>query len=279
MRIGKRRLNGTDTAAWLRHASAAHRRNPPGFALWPNRAALVERLAPGRSFLDLGGMFSVAGDVAFQAESAGASRVVLFDGMDPSIEFDERHRELGSAVTYVQGDLHDPEDIRRLGSFDIVWCAGVIYHSPNPYQQLHHLRSITAEWLLLGTHVIPEVPGIENACIFYPGRSTASETAFAQAHGEEAAAYPGMTRPFDTSELLGYANMWWGLSSSAVRSMLTYAGFELTEEFSYSWDFSDFLARPGQEPSFIPPLGFSRARGEDRLSAHNADDRPPWATA
>jgi len=99
---------------------------------------MIERLAPGSSFLDLGGMWGVDGDVAFAAERAGASRVVLFDGMDPTEPFQAKHRDAGSQVAYVQGDLHDPEDVQRLGTFDVVWCTGVIYHSPNPY-----LRSTT----------------------------------------------------------------------------------------------------------------------------------------
>ena len=130
------------------------------------------------SFLDLGGMWGVDGDVAFRAEIAGASRVVLFDGMDPTEGFQAKHRESNSKVTYVQGDLRDPVDVQSLGSFDVVWCAGVVYHSPSPYLLLHHLRSLTDRWLLLGTEVIPEVPGIENACVFYPNRSTASQRAF-----------------------------------------------------------------------------------------------------
>jgi hypothetical protein len=60
---------------------------------WENRRALVRRLAPGRSFVDLGGMFAVAGDVAFWAEEAGATRVLLFDGMDPSAEFAHKHAQ------------------------------------------------------------------------------------------------------------------------------------------------------------------------------------------
>ena len=109
--------------AWLTLGRANGRRGP-AIDRWENRDRLVDRLAPGASFLDLGGMWGVNGHVAFRAERAGATRVVLFDGMDPTPEFEEEHRRSGSHVTYVQGDLHDPEDVRRLGTFDVVWCAG-----------------------------------------------------------------------------------------------------------------------------------------------------------
>jgi methyltransferase family protein len=263
------------TSIWLRVGARLARRGHHT-DLWGSRYALVERLAPGRTFLDLGGMWDVAGDVAFAAERAGATRVVLFDGMDPSSEFSAKHAEAGSQVTYVQGDLHDPVDVERLGKFDVVWCAGVIYHSPNPYQQLFHLRRLTRRHLLLGSHVIPEVPGIENACVFYPGRSEESLAAFWKVHGQTEG-FPGMTRPFDETPLLAYANMWWGLTPSAIRSMLRYAGFRVLEEFSPFWYFRDFLCEATGEPEFLPPLGFSRARGDERLAGVPSADRPGWA--
>jgi len=258
-------------------ASRAKAAREPRTERWENRRRLVDRLAPGSSFLDLGGMWNVHGEVAFRAEQRGATRVVLFDGMDPTPEFEQKHRAVDSGVTYVQGDLHDPDDVRRLGTFDVVWCAGVVYHSPNPYLQISHLRALTERWLLLGSEVIPEVPGLENACVFYPERSPASERAFAQAYGDRAPTYPGMTHPFDKTALLGYGNMWWGMSPSALTSMMENAGFEVVEQFPYTWCFHDFLARAVSSPDFIPPLGFSRARGEERLAALPAGERPAWA--
>lgn len=264
------------SGVWLA-AARARARGRASPDRWENRYRLVDRLAPGTSFLDLGGLWNVHGEGAFRAERAGASRVVIFDGMDPTVEFEERHRELSSNVSYVQGDLHDPDDVAGLGTFDVVWCAGVVYHSPNPYLQIQHLRALTEKWLLLGSEVIPEVPGLENACVFYPGRSPASERAFAKAYGDRASTYPGMTHPFDESPLLGYGNMWWGLSPSALRSMLGYSGFEVREEFHYLWSFHDYLAEAVRAPDFIPPLGFSRRRGEERLAGFGAGERPRWA--
>lgn len=268
---------GRITRAWLAAAKRLAARRP-GPDVWNTRHALIERLAPGKSFLDLGGMYGIAGDVAFRAEAAGATRVVLFDGMDPSEEFMDRHAAEGSKITYVQGDLHDPDDMDRLGKFDVVWCGGVIYHSPNPYQCIYHLRRLATEYLMLGTHVIPEIPGIEGGCIFYPGRSPAAEGAFAKSHDEPPETYPGMTARFVETENLGYVNMWWGISPSALRGMLRYGGFEVEEWIAYHVYLVDVLARVGSEPSFIPPLGFSRARGAERLRDWDGA-APGWAPA
>ena len=241
-----------------------------------NRRRLVKELAPGASFLDLGGMYGIHGDVAFWAEEAGASKVMLFDGMAPTSEFEAKHQARGSSVLYRQGDLSDPEDIALLGSWDVVWCAGVVYHAHDPFTQLLHLRSITDRTLLLGSHVIPEFPGLENGCIFFPGRSQPSVRAFADFCGETASAYPGMASPFIEDFGMGAANMWWGFSPSALKSMIQYAGFEITQEFVYtSWG-RDYLALPAKAPTYVNKPGGSRKYGQELLAQRDPGDRPTW---
>jgi SAM-dependent methyltransferase len=268
--------------AWLTGANRRFRKNHPSDGdmwddLWTNRRRLIQELAPGKSFLDLGGMYGIVGEMAFLAEQAGATRVVLFDGMDPSDEFDEKHRRNESRLRYIQGDLHDADHIASLGQFDIVWCAGVIYHSPNPLQQLMHLRHVTRERLLLGTHVIPEVPGIEQACVLYPGISAEMQATYAHVHGG-AERFPGMAGPFDTTPLLAYANMWWGISPSALRSMMHYSGFEVTDEYLYSPFWIDLVVRPGgQSTDIYPALGLVRERARQRFADTPRDRLPTWA--
>jgi hypothetical protein len=266
------------TRLWLGGARRLEQRRRGVPDIWEQRRAWIRELAPDRSFLDVGGMFHVAGDVSFWAEDAGATSVVLFDGMDPSLDFQAKHAERGSGVHYQQADLHDPEDVAIAGAHDIVWCTGVVYHSPSPFQQLLHLRELTRHRLVLGTHVIPEIPGIENGCLFYPGRSAVSEASFAHAHGPRAGAYPGATGPFDDTPNLAYANMWWGITPSALHGMLRLAGFAIEAEVRYSRFLMDVVARPVATPDHIPPLGFSRERGRGRLAAVG-DDVPAWAAA
>src|SRR5207247_7460826 len=105
--------------------------------------------------------------VALRAEEAGAAPVTLFDGREASPTFLERARERGSSIRCVQGDLEDPASVEAIGPHDIVWCTGVIYHTPNPVLQLMHLRKITREWLYLGSATIPALPGFPQACIYY----------------------------------------------------------------------------------------------------------------
>ena len=215
----------------------------------------------------MGGMWSVHGEYSFAAERAGATSVVLCDGMDPTDEFERRRTREQSSVEYVQGDLHDPETVEQLGRFDVVWCTGVIYHSPDPYRLIEHLRLLTGRTLVLGTRVIPELPGIQGASIFYPALSASSRRAFAWLHGREAPSVLGATVPFDRTPSMGYANTWWGLTPSAVESMLALARFETAERFQPHPLMLDLVADAVAGESVLPPPDFSRRRGHARTAA------------
>lgn len=230
---------------------------------------IIERLAAGKSFLDMGGMWRVHGEYAFRAERAGATRVVMVDGMDPTAEFDQKRQDRRSHVEYVQGDLHDPGTVDQLGSFEVVWCGGVIYHSPDPYRLIDHLRRLTTDSLILGTRVIPEVPGVEGGCVFYPALSEASRRTFAWLHGDAAPGLLGVSAPFDRTPMMAYANCWWGLSASAVVSMLDLARFEVLERYQPNPLSLVVVARATSGDPLVPPLEFSRTRGNRR--AHDLD--------
>lgn len=251
---------------WLARAKVGRRlaRGAP-----PHRE-LIARLVPGKTFLDMGGMWSVHGEYAFLAEAAGATSVTVCDGMDPTEEFERKRRERSSQVRYVQGDLHDPGTIEQLGAFDVVWCTGVIYHSPDPYRQIEHLRCLTNETLMLGSRVIPEVPGVEGGCVFYPALSSRSRRAFAWLHGREANALLGAAVLFDETPHLGYANFWWGLSPSAVISMLKLARFEVRECYQSDPLRLDLVCQAAPGESLLPPLDFARTRGHRRVAAETS---------
>lgn len=229
------------THAWL---TAARIRGRRGVDFPARRRDLVRRLAPGRSFIDVGGMWNIDGEMAFLAEEAGADRVALLDAMPASERFESEHKRRGSSVAYVQADLHDRDAIGALGSFDVVWCTGVVYHSPSPYEQVEQLRRLTGWRLLLGSHVIPELP-VEGACVWYPALSEGSRRAFRRAHRDRAGIRRvGLTEPFDPAPEQRYANYWWGITPSALRAMLSAAGLRVIEEHRQTTFLLDLLAAP-----------------------------------
>ena len=183
------------------------RHSPP-----PPREELIARHAPGRSFVDVGCMWSVDGALAFAAEDAGATSVTGVDVMGETPAYQAEHARRGSSVRFVQGDLHDPATVERVGVHDVVWCSGVLYHAPHPLLTLERLRALTGRTLLLATETAREQRRRPNTIRFAPPPG----------------AHPAHTEPFDPAR--GYVNWYFLPTPSALRAMLAATGFAVVEE-------------------------------------------------
>lgn len=130
----------------------------------------------GKTVLDIGAW---DGYFSFEFERRGAKRVLAID----SFAWDHRpsgfprgmecfllaHEFYGSKVNYQRIDVHDisPETI---GTFDLVFCAGVLYHVRHPLRVLEKIRSVTAHQLILETNqLIPAVHEHVPLIRFFPG--------------------------------------------------------------------------------------------------------------
>src|SRR5499426_802055 len=124
----------------------------------------------GKTVLDIGawdGFFS------FEFERRGAKRVLAIDtfawdrgGLDCFL-FAREHFK--SKVEYQRLDVHDlsPSDV---GTFDLVFCAGVLYHMRHPLLALEKIRSVTSGQLILETHqLIPAMHEHVPLIRFFPG--------------------------------------------------------------------------------------------------------------
>jgi SAM-dependent methyltransferase len=196
--------------------------------------ATLEALVPGQTFVDVGALWNVHGKVAFAAEEAGATKVTATDVMAPTNEYAAELKRRKSKVRFVQGDIHDPAVIEAIGLHDVVWCSGVLYHCPNPLHTIACLRRITKSILVLITASVPEIPGVRNGCVYFPFLSETERKVYDTAYNASTkGASPtdpvrlGLTTPFDAGE--GFGNWWWGLSPSAIESMLRSAGFSIDE--------------------------------------------------
>ena len=190
----------------------------------------LKHVAPGNSFVDVGAIWSVHGEIAFTAEELGSPSVTAADVSPPTPEYEAEHEKRGSKVKFVQGDIHDPATIEKIGVHDVVWCSGVLYHCPNPMHTVECLREITGKKLVLMTATVPDVPGVRNAGVFFPGLSERERRAYDSAYDAASnipAARLGITTPYDRDK--GYANWFWGLSPSAIESLLMACGFEIEE--------------------------------------------------
>jgi len=220
----------------------ARRGRPPGE--YQRLFEHIRRLAPGRSFADVGCMWGVNGAHAFAAEEAGATAVTAVDIFGPTPEFQEAHRRRGSRVEFILGDCTNPETIARVGQADVVFCAGVLYHHPSPFDVLVALRRICRETLVLRTSTIPEVDGLPNAAVYFPMLSAQARTLW-DLTSLGVVHQAGISNAFSSDE--GYGNWFWGLTPSCLVSLLHTAGFavELREDEPFA---QTIIARAAAAP-------------------------------
>ncbi len=152
----------------------------------------------GLTVLDVGawdGFFS------FECERRGAARVVAADWFawhraahGSKRSFELAREALGSKVDDVEIRVEDlsPE---RIGTFDLVLFAGVLYHVRDPLRALDAVASVTDGDLVLETHV-DLVLKRKPAAAFYPA-----------------------------GELTGDPTNWWGPNHAAIEGMLRATGF------------------------------------------------------
>jgi tRNA (mo5U34)-methyltransferase len=130
-------------------------RQGAGTARTLRRLRLPARL-DGKSFLDVGAW---DGCFAFEAERRGAARVLATDrfswdggGWGTKAAFDLAREALGSQVESLRVDPMElsPE---RVGRWDVVLLAGVLYHVSDPLELLRRVAAVTSELLIVETHV------------------------------------------------------------------------------------------------------------------------------
>jgi tRNA (mo5U34)-methyltransferase len=127
----------------------------------------------GKTVLDVGAW---DGFYSFEAERRGARRVLAIDspcwggegeGWGTKDGFNLAKEVLNSKVEDRVMNLFDlsPE---KVGTFDVVFFLGVLYHMRHPILALERVASVTSEQLIMETHVdLLEVP--RPAIAFYPG--------------------------------------------------------------------------------------------------------------
>jgi len=212
-------------AAWLWAARARRNAQRAVRPLGPIEP-LVDELAPGRSFVDVGALWDAHGRIAFRAEERGATSVTAVDVSSETDEYRQERARRSSGVRFVRGDLHDSVARERIGPHDVVWCSGVLYHCPHPVQSLECLRELTRQTLVLITATVPEIPGIRHGAVFFPALSQRQRRRYVRAYDRTLggrAERIGLTTPFDPAQ--GYGNWWWGLAPSTVEAMLHASGF------------------------------------------------------
>ncbi len=233
----------------------------------PQKDEWIRTIVPGRSFADIGGLGgSAVNEMVTSALAAGASDATLIDVVPlehPSWkDFDERCRERGiDNYRKLQADVNSL-DPSQIGAFEVVHCAGVLYHMPDPVHTILRLRGVTGRYLILNSAVVPDrittsdggelnlPPG---CALFAPALEGALAETLRQywsARGVElpqlrhAAAYPwirdgegGNDGPCwspsskkSREVRLNYGPWWWFFTERSLEGILQMAGFKVLDK-------------------------------------------------
>jgi len=211
-------------------------------ALWRD---LIARHVPGRTFADVGCMWRVNGEYAFFAADRGAAAVTGIDIGALTPEFMKRNAESGERVQFIRGDVNAPGIETWAGTFDVVFCSGVLYHVPNPVFSLTQLRAMCRETLILTSATTPE-NGTPNTAVLLPGLDDESRSRLA--FGSRAKKI-GLDGAFDADE--GYKNWVWLPTPSCLRAMAMLAGFSV-REFYPSRRVTTLVASADRMPDWTP---------------------------
>ena len=121
------------------------------------------------------------GFFAFEMEKRGAE-VTAIDMWDDGQfsgafqQFDFARRVKRSKIHFERLDAHDIS-AERLGTFDLVFCAGLLYHLRNPLLALEAIRTVCRGQLILETvGMIPFLHRSFPMITFFPGDAKAIES-------------------------------------------------------------------------------------------------------
>ncbi|MGE5237547.1 MAG: hypothetical protein ACM3ON_01955 [Chloroflexota bacterium] len=197
----------------------------------------------GKTFADVGGLWGTDRERVTVAAQAGASRTAMIDitELDHELwhQFHARCEEQGvTCDASLQANIDDPGLASRVGRYDIVHCAGVIYHCPNPLHTVSQLASITGETLILGSVIIPPVientaAGLRvenNSALFVPSLSESQRTTVAQYFEEVGARIYGINMPLARGWSPDDYTPWWYLFTAGfIAGLVSVCGFKILD--------------------------------------------------
>jgi tRNA (mo5U34)-methyltransferase len=149
----------------------------------------------GRRVLDLG---CWDGFYTFEAERHGAE-VVAVD-VRPSEKFPLAHRALGSRAAFHELSAYEVTRA-RLDSFDFVLFLGVLYHLRHPLLALERVCEVTSEAAVIETHAIDQILSSDHPVMEF----------------------------YETDELGGQYDNWWGPNLACLVAMARASGFARVE--------------------------------------------------
>jgi len=114
------------------------------------QSLLEKKSFAGKSFLDVGcgsGLFSIA------AHQLGATKVVGIDVNPCCVEISEANRDLlapGALIEFHVASALEPEQLKRFGSFDLVYAWGSLHHTGSMWNAVRNVsRCVVPKGILI----------------------------------------------------------------------------------------------------------------------------------
>ncbi|MEG4206886.1 tetratricopeptide repeat protein [Microcoleus sp. Pol7_A1] len=213
------------------------------------RDRYIARVVKGKTFAEVGGLWGTVSEKVSVASKYGAVSLTMIDAMPAYLDwwqdFHDRMTSLNIAnYNCINRDITQIQ-LAEIGEpYDVVHCAGVLYHHPHPLQILVALRQITGEHLVFTSAITQEV--IENELGRY--ELPASGVMFIPALDDaERAILTAYWQPFLNSnpligitekavfEMNNFAACWWLPTATALEAMCKVAGFKVLDK-ELAWD-------------------------------------------
>lgn len=198
------------------------------------RDRMVQEVARGRSFVDIGGLYEIVKERVSVAHRAGASRVALMDVEPPEnpwwAEMEQRLRANGvEEFTLISRDISDYKGPR----FDVAYSSGVLYHVPDPLGYLRMVVEMAQEYCIVASTVCPAVMETpagtvrvpEAGALFIPALD-GTERAVVEAYMHERGRQGFMTGA-GTRDFRNYYPNWWLPTKEAFVAMCQVAGIDV----------------------------------------------------
>jgi len=212
----------------------------------------IEDLVKNKTFIDVGGVAYTCNEKISIAHESGAKDLTMLDiaGLYDKSKIDADdgawlafHQRMKEKKIENYHSIKANIDNVHLGIYDLVYCNGVIYHTPNPLYTLKKISNITKKYLILGTTRIPERIEIEgnilesqpSSCLFVPNLNLFQKeilSKFFISQGDHRI-FHGINKEVEWS--YDQCNAWWNVMTDGfVEGMLKTLGFQILETL-YFW--------------------------------------------
>jgi hypothetical protein len=218
----------------------------------PYLLEVFEKYLPGSDYIDIGPLFGTVNETLsiaarYNPKSLSAADIDPLDSDSWRALRDRLQALQVGDVREFSMNIDDPAIVEKIGQYDFVHSAGILYHVPSPIFTLEQYRRLTKKYFLLGTMVVPEkIENDQGTSDFSGGKLIFVPALGEKERGVLAAFYDrwGMqihhinavdSWPWRYNDGPSYGPWWWLYSPATCRRMVETAGFEIVSEAS-TWE-------------------------------------------